>query len=514
MLRKNLTGDPFLEHYRVVSLEEVNPEDREEIILSNIEGFIDEHKGDRDNFFLAIPGSKVIFKSLSLPSPTEENLREVLGFEMDRYTPFSLDDVYFDFKVVERDDARKLIQVVLVVIKKEVLNYYLTLLQRIHIKVRGVEVATTALYNLIVKGGQGRKNGAERRWVVRTSEWLSRKRWGKKLLVPLDRMVSAGKSEAAPAEEGTRFLITIDDESCELGAIRDGRLIYSRCLTMPPQDEGESVAERVEKQADQMLLEIAATQLTLSDENPERSQLIVAGTGAHQSFISHLKEREHIDARLVDDLVVNVTIDNAREKATFLSVAMGVALKGLKGVALDMNLIPRELRPKKKKNWNLILGVTLAVLLLLGIGSFTLAFFVKERMYFSGLTERVKALKGRVEEVEQMQKEIAAIESKIDSLEKIKADDTSKLQLLKELTQIIPEEMWLTQFSYQERKGKKEIDLSGYATAASELIPILEESKLFEDVKFKSSIVKDKESNKEKFNVTASVSSSKIVNSK
>jgi Tfp pilus assembly protein PilN len=119
-----------------------------------------------------------------------------------------------------------------------------------------------------------------------------------------------------------------------------------------------------------------------------------------------------------------------------------------------------------------------------------------------------------VEEVEQMQKEIAAIESKIDSLEKIKADDTSKLQLLKELTQIIPEEMWLTQFSYQERKGKKEIDLSGYATAASELIPILEESKLFEDVKFKSSIVRDKESNKEKFNVTASVSSSKIVNSK
>ena len=84
LLRKGLTGDPFLENYRLGSLGEVNPEDREEILLSNLEGFIDQNKGDRDNLFLSIPGNKVIFKRLSLPSPTEENLKEVLGFEMDR----------------------------------------------------------------------------------------------------------------------------------------------------------------------------------------------------------------------------------------------------------------------------------------------------------------------------------------------------------------------------------------------------------------------------------------------
>ncbi|MCK5256878.1 MAG: hypothetical protein KAQ81_12685, partial [Deltaproteobacteria bacterium] len=94
LLKKGLTGDPFLENYRLVSLEEVNPEDREEILLSNLEGFIDQNKGDRDNLFISIPGNKVIFKRLSLPSPTEENLKEVLGFEMDRYTPFTLEDVY------------------------------------------------------------------------------------------------------------------------------------------------------------------------------------------------------------------------------------------------------------------------------------------------------------------------------------------------------------------------------------------------------------------------------------
>ena len=93
------------------------------------------------------------------------------------------------------------------------------------------------------------------------------------------------------------------------------------------------------------------------------------------------------------------------------------------------------------------------------------------------------------------------------SVEKIKVGDISKLKILKELTQIIPEEMWLTRFSYSEKKGERKVDLSGYAEAASEIIPILEESELFEDVKFKSSIVKDKKSDKEKFNVTATVSS-------
>ena len=83
----------------------------------------------------------------------------------------------------------------------------------------------------------------------------------------------------------------------------------------------------------------------------------------------------------------------------------------------------------------------------------------------------------------------------------------SKLDILKELTQLIPESMWLNRFSYDERKEKKGIEISGYADTASEIIPILEESELFEDVKFKSSIVKDKGKNKERLNVEAIVSS-------
>ena len=48
-------------------------------------------------------------KSLDLPIAAEENLREVLAFELDRHTPFKAEEAYFDFRVVRRDrDAQRL----------------------------------------------------------------------------------------------------------------------------------------------------------------------------------------------------------------------------------------------------------------------------------------------------------------------------------------------------------------------------------------------------------------------
>lgn len=52
---------------------------------------------------LCLPADKVLTKSMTLPLVAEENLREVLGFEMDRQTPFSLDQVYYDYTVKSRN---------------------------------------------------------------------------------------------------------------------------------------------------------------------------------------------------------------------------------------------------------------------------------------------------------------------------------------------------------------------------------------------------------------------------
>lgn len=67
---------------------------------------------------LRLPRDKVLRRLVELPAAAAENLREVLGFEMDRHTPFKADEVYFDYRLEGSDPERKRIKVDLVVVPR------------------------------------------------------------------------------------------------------------------------------------------------------------------------------------------------------------------------------------------------------------------------------------------------------------------------------------------------------------------------------------------------------------
>ncbi len=69
---------------------------------------------------LRLPRDKVLRRLVDLPAAAAENLREVLGFEMDLHTPFKADEVYFDYRLEGADPERKRIKVDLVVVPRTV----------------------------------------------------------------------------------------------------------------------------------------------------------------------------------------------------------------------------------------------------------------------------------------------------------------------------------------------------------------------------------------------------------
>ena len=69
---------------------------------------------DVQQTILLLPDDKVLAKRITLPAAAEENLREVLGFEMDLHTPFEASEVYYDFTVIGRDSERQELTVDLV----------------------------------------------------------------------------------------------------------------------------------------------------------------------------------------------------------------------------------------------------------------------------------------------------------------------------------------------------------------------------------------------------------------
>lgn len=80
---------------------------------------------------LCLPRNKVLNKSLMLPLVAEENLREVLAFEMDRYTPFTPELAYYDYAVVARLPAENTLAVDLFLAPREELDELLASLARL-----------------------------------------------------------------------------------------------------------------------------------------------------------------------------------------------------------------------------------------------------------------------------------------------------------------------------------------------------------------------------------------------
>lgn len=78
---------------------------------------------------LCLPPEQVLVKIVALPLAAEENLAEVLTFEMDRQTPFSAAQVYYDFRVTARNREKHSLEVELSLTLREWLDRILAELE-------------------------------------------------------------------------------------------------------------------------------------------------------------------------------------------------------------------------------------------------------------------------------------------------------------------------------------------------------------------------------------------------
>lgn len=72
--------------------------------------------------YLCLPAERALRKTLRLPLAVEENLRQTLAFELDRQTPFKVDQVYFDCILRERRPAEQMLLAELIVLPKEAVD--------------------------------------------------------------------------------------------------------------------------------------------------------------------------------------------------------------------------------------------------------------------------------------------------------------------------------------------------------------------------------------------------------
>ena len=72
--------------------------------------------------YLLLDNKQVLRRMLTLPLSAEGKLREVVSFEVDRQTPFTQDQIYFEARVISRNLQSKQCQVELIVLPKQALE--------------------------------------------------------------------------------------------------------------------------------------------------------------------------------------------------------------------------------------------------------------------------------------------------------------------------------------------------------------------------------------------------------
>jgi len=121
----------------------------------------------------ALRHDEALMRRVILPAATEENLAEVLGFEMDRLSPFKADEIYFDQRVVSRDANTNQITVELAIARRESVDSRVRELAALGASVQGVALLDDArrspdAFDLLPSEQRGERETSRER-VVRNS---------------------------------------------------------------------------------------------------------------------------------------------------------------------------------------------------------------------------------------------------------------------------------------------------------------------------------------------------------
>lgn len=389
--------------------------------------FIAEHQINKERTFISIPREKVVVRFLRLPVATKENLRKVIEYEAPKYTPFDKEEAYFDYQILRED--KEWLQLIVIFMKKEELNPYLSALKKIGIVPLSIQVPSVAALNLFFYHG----------------------------------------------EDKTRETVLLDvgEPFFEMNFIRGGEWRESFHLPLPAE-------KRVEKIIDTF------TRSGLPEDSLSRAIFFVHGL-ASEKTLPALQESGALNGVAPPPLDrIEAAAGKSRLESIYASI--GVPLRGVTQTRLDLNLLPLEMRKKVKQIGKPLFLVFLAVAFILGI-TWGMGVYSQNQNTLEALRAEVKKRKPEIDAIEKMQKQRGDLAKEISEFEKISSGDLPKTEILKELSQILPSTVWVWNIKF----SGGDIEMSGFADSASDLIPLLDKSPFFEKVEFMAPVTKERE---------------------
>jgi len=405
-----------------------------ESFASSVDLAINALGAPRTNITLGIPKAWTIIKVVEFPSTVKDNIPDVVSYEMDRLTPFSVGEVLYDYRIL-RENAER-ITVLLVVVKSNMITPYIEALAE-----KGFSVTRVAL-----------------------------------------NLSGAGTLFCYTDECTDSIFLKVNEKEYE-GAV------FSGC-SMTGAFSGGFRTEDERGKVDVLAAEIASITDKMKEDG-KSPHIFMSLKCKSTSLGEMMKLKMNVPFRILGETDLPFGL---RARAIPIEAAGGL-IESLWPHADGLNLLVKG-RPEEEKT-PFVLSVVLAIALI-AVWSLYLLVPVKiEGARLQEIERQIAARKDEVRKVEALKKEMETLGSEISSINDFKEGRPMTLTIVRELTTILPKSAWLT----RARITETTVEIEGYASSATELLPKLEASKYLKKVEFASPTFRDARMNADRFNI-------------
>jgi Tfp pilus assembly protein PilN len=390
------------------------------------------------NASLGLARSAVTVKPIDLP-PVTGDVRQMVGFELERHLPFPAEDASYDFVVLPNEAGAERPaggeqRVLITAADRRIVDAALRLAEEARLRPMSLTVAAHNLPSLARL-----PRGAHVAWVHRAAGATDL------LLLLGDTLVLSrslpGTDETLVADELRRSLVALRWRGCDAVWI-------SGDVDMGQEPGANPFAE-------------LRAPITEPAWTPRAVRQIDALPEEHRG---------------------------ALELA--LAVASGRA-------ARPLELLPSAVRPRRltrPQAFTVGMAAATAVLAIVAL----LAPGWREQRRLNRIDAEIARLDPDVKNVERVLRDLERKRKLLTTIQGVEVAGVRPLPVLRELTEVLPNDAWLTTVSL-DAKG---VELTGAASAASTLIPLLENSPRLERVEFSSPVTRGRD-NREQFRIRA-----------
>jgi Tfp pilus assembly protein PilN len=436
-LQSNFSEGVFTHFKRVVNYRTRDKAD----LQQEIQNFFKSNGLAKDNVILGIPRRDMVLRYLDLPAEVTDNLKQVVQYQVQSFEPTEEDKFYYDYTLLHGSGAPKRLSILLAMVRKAYLDNHLQLLREIGIRPVAVTGSSVGLTNIFLGNRKEEKNK-------------------------------------------TYALVDLSDSAIEVLALKHRAILYSREV---PRENSTNWMDQILREIDE-----ATSKIRLSPED-ELEQIVLAG---ESSEAAHEEIREAIpDCVLLKHFMPDARSGENKIHLQEAASTLGLACTGMmRHPAVKLNLLPADLR-RRQTRWAYVPAVLLGLAIIVLLTALGVHKMVQDRELARRLDKEIQSLKAPVDKVQALRSGSETMEKTIQSVEGLLRNRDMNLDILKEMTTILPPDTYLN--SYSNRDGT--IQIGGLSGSAYDLMPKLEKSPLLKDVVQRGSINKETQSGKDRF---------------